>query len=98
MASTNHNLLLSGLQIVYGVAKIVVNRRGVPEYDVNALRANIVRLELDIAKFKNIIGKSKAQNRLEQVKTFTDAIARAEMEKAELAEYVRLIEVASGGN
>lgn len=61
-------------------------------YDVDALKRDILHLELDIQKFSAIAKKSKKQKRDKQAEVFSKAIEDAKKQKNTLQGYVRMIE------
>lgn len=61
-------------------------------YDVEALKEDILRLKLDIQKFSAIAKKSKKEKRDKQAEVFSKAIEDAEKQKDTLQGYVKMIE------
>jgi len=73
-------------------------RRVVLQYDVEALKENIARLDRDIKTWHEIVERSLKQGRRDQADMFIQAIKNAQLEQTKLRGYITLIKSETDGN
>lgn len=71
---------------------------GTPQYDLEALKANISRLEGEVETFKAIVDRSVKEGRMNQAVVFTKAVEDAEEDIRELRGYISEIRSGKHGN